>query len=183
MIIGISGTFGSGKDFVAKYLESKKGFQHLSLADILRELAAENHVGVDRESVRVLANQYSSEEGGDFLAKRAVKRKIKQNLVISAVRRLEEIAFLKKEDDFYLLFVDAPVEIRFQRMVSRSRDIESTMTLEEMKRKEELEMSGKSSQRVDLCKKEANFLIDNSGTKEELEKKIDGILEKLQIKE
>jgi len=176
MIIGISGTFGSGKDLVARYLESEKGFQHFSLADILREIAVEDGVNVDRESVRILANKLNQEEGGDFLAKRALKRKNKENLVISAVRRPEEIDLLKKQDSFILIFVDAPIEIRFKRLVSRSRDIEGQMTLDELKSKENLESSGKSSQRVDLCKKKANYIIDNSGTKEDLQNKIDKIL-------
>ncbi len=176
MIIGISGTFGAGKDLVAKCLEEKKDFQHLSLADILREIAVENGIGVDRESVRILANKLNQEEGGDFLAQRALKRKSKKNLVISAVRRPEEIDLLKKQDNFILIFVDAPTEIRFQRLVSRSRDIEGQMTLDELKNKENLESSGKSSQRVDLCKEKADFIIDNSGTKDELHQKINKIL-------
>ncbi|MCL5411007.1 MAG: AAA family ATPase [Patescibacteria group bacterium] len=176
MIIGISGTFGAGKDLVAKYLETEKGFQHFSLADILREIAVENGTGVDRESVRILANKLNEEEGGDFLAKRALKRKNRENLVISAVRRPEEIDFLKHQDDFILFFIDAPIEIRYKRMVSRSRDVEGKMTLDELRDKEELEGSGKSSQRVDLCKEKADFIINNSGTEDELRKKIDKIL-------
>lgn len=176
MIIGISGTFGSGKDSAAKYLETKKGFQHLSLADILREIAVEKNIDKDRESVRVLANKLNEEEGGDFLAQRALKRKNDEDLVISAIRRPEEINFLKKQNNFFLVFIDAPIETRYQRMVSRSRDVEGEMTIDELKKKEELESSGKSSQRVDLCKKEADYFVENNGTKEELEKKIDQIL-------
>lgn len=175
MIIGISGTFGSGKDLAAEYLESK-GFQHISLADILREEATKRGLDHNRETLRTLSNEISEWEGGDKFAKVAISRKKNDNLVLSAVRKIGEVDYLKTFPDFKMLFIDAPLEIRYERLVSRSRAGENKMTLEELKQKEELEMSGKSSQRVDYCKKEADVIISNTGTVQEFYGKIDKIL-------
>ena len=61
-------------------------------------------------------------------------------------------------------------------MVARGRDIESQITIEEMTRQEELESSGKSSQRLDVCRERADTIVDNSGTFDDLFAKIDKII-------
>jgi len=161
MIIGLSGTIGSGKDTVAEYL-IKKGFQHISLSDLIREEAKKRGMGIDRDSLRGLGNILKEEIGGDALARMAIKRKKGENLVISSIRKPEEVDYLKTLSDFKLLFVDAPIEIRFNRMQKRGRKDESKMTILELKAKEELEMSGKSSQRLDYCRAKADVSIDNA---------------------
>ncbi|MFA4995561.1 MAG: AAA family ATPase [Patescibacteria group bacterium] len=179
MIIGLTGTFGAGKDAVSEYL-AEKGFEHISTSDILREVAKERSLGLDRETVRMLSNNLKKEFDSAILAKMAVEQKSKKNLVISALRDIGEIDYLKTIDNFKLIFVDAPIEIRYERLIKRSRDDqEKKLTLEELKEKEQLEMSGKSSQRIDLCKEKADYIIDNSGTIEGLNKKIDKILENI----
>ena len=46
MIIGVVGTIGSGKDTVAEYL-NQKGFQSISLSDILRGIMKQENLDVD----------------------------------------------------------------------------------------------------------------------------------------
>lgn len=178
MIIGLTGTFGAGKDLISGYLVDK-GFEHISTADVLREIAKERGLGTDRETVRIFANQLKKEFDGAILARKAIEKKSKTNLVISALRDTDEIDYLKEIDNFKLIFVDAPIKIRYKRLLARSRDAkENKLTMGDLKKEEQIEMSGKSSQRIDLCKKKADFIVDNSGTKEELHKKIDEILKK-----
>jgi len=177
MIIGLSGTFGAGKDTVSQYLV-KKGFQHISLSDIIREEATKRGMGHDRDSLRELGNILVRESGEEVLAKKALSKKTKKNLVLSSIRRIKEIDYLKKQPDFLLLFVDAPIKIRYERLRARSRIGESEMNFKDFKAKEKLEMSGKSTQRLDLCKKKADVLIDNSKTEKHLFKQIDRIITK-----
>jgi len=178
MIIGISGTFGAGKDLVAKYLE-RKGFEHFSTSDILRQLTLERGRKPERENYRITANELKNEQGGECLAKKAVSQRTKENVIISGIRRAEEIDYLKNQKEkFIMLFIDAPLEVRHARLVERQREGEDKITMDELRNKEELEMSGGSSQRLDLCKERADFIIENDGSIEELNKKIDKILEK-----
>lgn len=175
MIIGLSGTFGAGKDTVSQYLV-KKGFQHISLSDIIREEATKRKMGHDRDSLRELGNILVREAGKEVLAKQALEKKKNKNLALSSIRRIAEIDFLHKNKDFVLLFVDAPIKIRYGRLHKRGRVGEGTMSFEDFKTKEKLEMSGKSTQRLDLCKKKADIMIDNSKTEKHLYKQIDKIL-------
>lgn len=178
MIIGLTGTFGAGKDAASEYLE-KKGFEHYSTADILREEAAKRELNAERETLRQLKNQLAETEGDDYLAKKAVERAKSDKVVISAIRSVGEVDYLKSLADFTLIFVDAPIEIRFERIKNRRRAGEEKLTLESFKEKEMLEMSGASSQRIDYAKEKADYLVDNSGSLGEFHQKIDQILEKI----
>lgn len=177
MIIGLSGTLGAGKDTVAQYLV-QKGFQHLSLSDFVREEARRRKIGLDRDSLRELANIMVEKSGGEILAKIAMSRKKKKDLVLSSIRRIPEIDYLHKNKDFILIFVDAPIIIRYRRLRQRARVGDDTMSFKDFKAQEKLEMSGKSTQRLDLCKKKADVLIDNSQTEKHLFKQIDKIITK-----
>jgi dephospho-CoA kinase len=75
-----------------------------------------------------------------------------------------------------MLFIDAPLEVRHARLVERQREGEDKITMDELKNKEELEMSGGSSQRLDLCKERADYIVENNGSIEELNEKIDKVL-------
>lgn len=182
MIIGVSGTFGSGKDTVAEYLIREKNFQHISLSDLIREEAQKRGMGDDRDSLRNLGNILAKEIGEDALARMAIKRKKSANLVISSIRKPKEVDYLKSLLDFLLVFVDAPIEVRFSRMNKRKRAGEASMTLFELKTKENLEMSGKSSQRLDYCKKTADKILLNTSTMEDLDKKVDELINNIEKK-
>lgn len=178
MIIGLTGTFGAGKDKAAKYLKDL-GFEHYSTADILREEAISRGLDTERETLRVLVNKLRQEKGDDYLAKEALKRIKGDRAVLSAIRSVGEVDYLKSLPDFTLIFVDAPIEIRYGRIKDRKRAGEEKLTLDEFKKREQLEMSGESSQRLDYSKEKADYLIENAGTLEELYKKIDELLAKI----
>lgn len=182
MILGVTGTIGAGKDLAARYLESKN-FQHLSTADILREEAVKKGLSLERESLRIFSNQLKKEKSGDYLAREAVARIVKDNVIISAIRAAEEVDYLKNLADFYLVFIDAPIEERYERIRKRSRIGEKEIKFDDFKKKEDLEMSGLSSQRLDYCREKADFIISNTGSTDELNKKIDSLLIKIRESE
>jgi dephospho-CoA kinase len=180
MIIGISGTLGSGKDTVAKIVGSK-GFQHFSTADILRTETSKLGREIDRETLRTTGNELRRKYGSGFLAELALKMAGQsQNMVVSGLRSPGEIDFLKNQKNFYLFFVDAPVELRYQRITGRGRNLEDKSDLESFKKSEELETRGdENSQVLSYCKQQADYVIKNVGTFEDLEGKVFDILTKL----
>ena len=178
MIIGLSGTLSSGKDTVAQYL-IEKGYEHISLSDLIREEAKKRGMGVDRDSLRELGNILVGEKGEDALAKIAMERKKTDKLIISSVRKPKEVDYLRSLPHFVMLFVDAPIEVRYQRMVSRARAGDKTMTLQELKEKEDMEMSGKSTQRLDYCKEHADYFINNISNLDDLYSQVNKILKEI----
>jgi dephospho-CoA kinase len=99
--------------------------------------------------------------------------KVRRPSVIDSIRNPREVEFFRKQKGFVLLAVDAPIEVRFARVRARGRD-ESAATLDEFRRKEELEMAGsETSQQLALCMAMADWTIVNDGTIEELRRKVE----------
>lgn len=182
MIIGVTGTLGSGKDSVSEYLVKEKGFGFSSTGDIIREYVHNAGLPSNRDTQRKMAGKLISENGQGFLLKEAIKRAKGENKVISGIRQPDEADYLRGGKDTYLIAVDAPIEIRFARMKDRMRPGDPK-SVEELKEKESEEMHGgisnKNVQNISYCIKKANFNLDNSGTKEELYKQVEDVLRRI----
>lgn len=180
MIVGLTGRNASGKGEAADYLKTK-GFAYFSLSDELREEAKERDIETTRESMIRLGNQLREEFGANYLA-RKINEKIdgKGKFVVDSIRNPEEIGELRKNKSFILVGVDAPVEVRFERAVERGRAGDAK-TLEEFKELEQREnLKNKTGQQLDECLKAADKVIVNDGSLEELHKKMDGLIKKIQ---
>ncbi|MEI7690329.1 MAG: AAA family ATPase [bacterium] len=176
MIFGISGTNSSGKDTVAKYLQSKDFF-HVSLSDILREEMKKQKLKISRQNMIDFSNNYGQEFGADILAKTAYKKFCgRDKLIISSIRKPAEVDYLHTIPGLKLIFVDLPINIRYERMLKRARESENILSYVDFKSLQEKEMDGTNSQNLSYCKKSADYQIDNSGTVEELFAKIDEII-------
>jgi len=176
MIIGISGTFSSGKDTVAEYL-ADLGFAVVSTSDLLREEMRKRKKRINRKALVEMANQLEVEWGEGSLARIAYENnKHKQDLVITGIRKISEIEYLRTIPGFFLVFIDAPIETRYIRVVKRGREGEGKLSLEEFKKQENLEMSGGSSQRLDYCRENADMLLMNDGNLEQLVQKVDAMI-------
>ena len=73
-IIGLSGTFSSGKDTLAKLLSDDYGFVHISTSDIVRELSLARYNSTDRVYLQKISNEYREKMGNDYFAAEAYKR-------------------------------------------------------------------------------------------------------------
>jgi dephospho-CoA kinase len=106
------------------------------------------------------------------LARRAAADAGAGRSVVDSIRNAAEVAYLRGLGDFFLIGVDAPVEIRFERARLRGRN-ESAATLEEFRAKEAEELrGGETGQQLEACLRLADVLIVNDGTLEELERKL-----------
>lgn len=137
-LIGISGTFASGKDTVAEFLVRDFGYTHVSTGDMVRKVAQEKYGSIERPILVKTATDLRHEKGAGALVVEALKEK--PPLVITGIRSLGEMKALKAAGGI-LLFVDAPIEVRYQRVKSRARDQETDLTLEQFQANEEKEMS------------------------------------------
>lgn len=179
MIIGITGTFSSGKDTVAKYLESK-GWTHVATGDIVREEVVRRGLPLGRDNERQVANDMRQKLGPGWTAAEALKR-VRANAIVSGLRNIDEIRILKEHarDQFILIAVDAPVRMRWERGRARGR-IGDDVNLGKFIAQEKAEKSGDpSQQQLTRVIAMADVTIQNDGTEEELCKKVDGALAEL----
>lgn len=182
MIVGLTGTFAAGKDAVAEYLE-EKGFEHFSTGEEVAEIAREKGIETTRDNLRELANKLRDEFGSEYLSRRIIENKAKTNkIAITGLRQPGEVKYLKSLKDFYLIAVDAPVELRFQRMRERARPGDPE-TLEAMieKEKKEMEAKGQNAQKIHECMQMADYTIINDASFEKLHKEVDGALAEIGI--
>ena len=178
MIIGFTGKNGAGKTMVVEYLKSKE-FETFSLSDILREEIKKKNLAEERENLIKIGNELREKHGPGILAKLALdKVKGKNKIAIDSIRNLYEVEELKKNKDFILIGIDAPVELRYKRIIERKR-VGENMSLEQFIEIEEKENSeDEKKQQLNKCLELADKIIENIGGVEELQQKMDSILKK-----
>ncbi len=181
MIIGLTGTIGSGKSSIASYLKNK-GFQYITISDIIREEAIKKGIFIQRKELQDLGNQMRKLKGNNYWAQRVIK-KISQdeNWIIDGIRNLGEVEELKKLENFILVGIDAPEELRLIRAKRRNSEKVSSdpKDIEELKHLEARDRGiGEPDygQQVLKCLQIAEHTIINDKSLEELHNRIDQIL-------
>ncbi|HXH26435.1 MAG TPA: nucleoside monophosphate kinase [Candidatus Acidoferrum sp.] len=147
-LIGLSGTFASGKDTLATHLAKQYHYLHISTGDILRHEAMRLRGSTERPVMREVADELRHTKSPSYLVELALQAytehqdrgKNYNGAIISGLRSLGEAKAIKKAGGV-MLFVDAPFEVRYHRMLSRQRDNETQVTLEHFKQREASEMS------------------------------------------
>lgn len=185
MIIGLTGTFAAGKGAVAECLIGR-GFQYYSLSDELRLLLRERGIMPTRDNLIKAGNNLRARNGTGFLAELVIKR-LKgapsvSNAIVDSIRNTGEIDALRRLKDFYIVAVDAPVDVRYERARKRAsaRDPKS---FSEFLVQEKREMLGKrNEQQLAACMKEADFVIKNDGDFKKLYKQIDKVIGEIKAK-
>lgn len=146
-IIGLAGTFASGKDTLAHYLVQHYNYLHVSTSDMVRQEALKERGSIERPVLHEVADNLRHTHGAGVMVDLAIKlfeaklaeREDYKGLVVSGLRSLGEAKAIKAAGGT-LVFTDAPIEIRYQRMVSRQRDAETKLTLDEFKAQEAKEL-------------------------------------------
>ena len=180
MVIGLTGPNASGKGEAARYIESK-GFLYHSLSDILRDESKKLGIDTLRENLIKLGNDLRLKHGPSFLALRAIERLKKREFhIVDSIRNPAEAEALRAHggDDFILMGIDAPMEMRFKRGLIRRR-LGDAKTLEDFIKKEgEENKNNPENQQLKKCLKMADVIIINDSTIEDLHRKIDGTIKK-----
>lgn len=168
-IIGIAGTFGSGKDTIADYLVGNEGFVHISTGDLVREESMKRHNSVERNPyLQETATYMRRTHGGDIFIRIGLDRvehdgQEHKGVVFTGIRSLGEARGIKKLGG-QLIYVDAPIEIRHERIQKRLRDDEAHTTLEEFKQNELNEQTQSEADtefNLYKLKDEADIVIQN----------------------
>ncbi|MFP4401418.1 MAG: AAA family ATPase [Candidatus Woesearchaeota archaeon] len=174
MIIGITGTHGAGKGTIVKFLK-KKGFIHCSATSLINEFLDKEGMAHSRDDMRFMANKMRADHGNGFIAKIYIERAKEQdlgNIVIESIRHLDELKEIK-DNSGIMISVDAPICVRYERIISR-RSSKDAVDFETFKKQEELELNGTGSeQQIRLCMEHSDYSIYNDGTIYELDKKLE----------
>lgn len=141
-IIGVAGTFGSGKDTLCDHLVEKYNYLHIATRDIVKEFALKKYGSVERPVLYKMANEIREAYGAGILSQLAIFSYTKisdskkyRGVCISGLRTLKEAEAIKAEGGI-IIFVDAPAKMRYERTKLRARDSETKSSFEEFKKRE-----------------------------------------------
>ena len=177
MLIGITGTNGSGKGTVEEYLVMKKGFSHYSARMFLVEEVTKRGMRQNRESMREVANALRKEHGPSYLMERLYEMaKDEPKAVLGSVRTIGEAEFLKSKG-VHLFAVDADRKLRHERIVARGADGDA-LSYEEFCTQEDQEMASPDPWDMNVfgVMQISDAKIENNGTVEELHQAVDQAL-------
>lgn len=181
IIIGLTGTNGSGKDELSKYLETK-GFAHFSARkDILEKELMKKGLALSRENMISIANEMRAKDIG-ALSKKLFDMAIAkgQNAIIESLRSPAEIdavrAYAKeKKISFVFWGIDANPRTRYDRTMKRKASTDPQMTFEQFVLLEQQETQSKNPKDSNIKKAldMASEVFFNNGTLESLYKEIE----------
>jgi dephospho-CoA kinase len=147
------------------------GFTVHSLSDVVRDEATRQGLDHGRDSLIRVGVELRTQGGPGALARRVLKR-LKDRAVVDSIRNPGEVEVLRRLPRFVLFGIDAPQALRFQRSLLRGRLGDGT-TREEFARKEERENSTtRAGQQLMATLAQADLVIDNAGTIEDLRQKV-----------
>ena len=181
MLIGLTGSYCSGKDTVAEYLVKEKNFGHVSLSDELRKVLNSRNIETTRENLIRIGTELRGQEGSGVLAKLALQHiPENKNFTVTSIRHPAEVEALKVRKDFILVNVDAPAVKRFERMEKRNRHGDPK-TFDEFlaSEKRESQDSGPGQQLKKCMELATVHFINDTDSLPKLYSKIEALLEKL----
>jgi len=179
MLIGLTGRNAAGKGEVARYLQ-RKSFYYYSLSDAIRDEIRSRGEQPTRERLIIIGNELRQKHGAAVLAERILSKiEDDKHYIIDSIRNPAEVEAFREAKHFKLIRVEAPAEVRFQRIVNRQRESDPK-TYEEFVALENREAEGDdTSQNLVKVELMADHPLINDGPIEKLYVQIDELLPKL----
>lgn len=179
VIIGIAGEIGSGKGTLAQYLKDKYNAQGMKFSDPLRDIAKRMYLEENRENLQLISTIFRQGFSEDILSNvlmNDVKSSTSKIIVIDGIRRESDMEAFKKDGNLKLIYIETDLEIRYKRITTRDEKTDdNSKTFEEFKKDHERE----ADTQVRGLKNIADFVIENNGTLEDLQKAADEVVKKL----
>ncbi|WP_167879419.1 dephospho-CoA kinase [Methanococcoides sp. NM1] len=174
-IIAFVGMPAAGKS-VASDVVKEENIDVVNMGDVIRDEVKARGLDPTDGNTGGVANDLRDKEGMDAVAKRCVPKIEalgKDLVVVDGVRGIAEVIFFKEHfgEDFTLVFIDAPLEIRFERVSNRGRSDDMT-DIEALKVRDERELGWGLAEAI----KVADITVENTDTIEEFRNTINGIL-------
>lgn len=166
LIFGIVGGLASGKTTLAEYLSESYNCNTYRYSTILRDILDRVYVEQSRHNLQQLSTFLRTEYGQDVMSKviaKDVERDEKEIVVVEGIRRPSDITYLRNLPGFHLIFVDATQRTRYERITTRGENADDAFkTFEAFQEDEKAE----ADKLIAEIAKEAQFTIDNNGSKE-----------------
>jgi dephospho-CoA kinase len=176
LILGFTGEIASGKGTASKYVMEKYGAPSYRFSTMLRDVLKRLYLEPSRENMQNISTVLRQNFGEDLMAKvifHDAKDSTDEIVVIDGIRRLADITYLKELPSFKLVYVEANLEKRYERITKRGENPDdNSKTIEQFKKDHEAE----TELQITGLKEYANYVIDNNEGLEFLYNQVDKII-------
>ncbi|SFM72575.1 AAA family ATPase [Methanolobus profundi] len=175
-ILAFVGMPASGKSEAASVLR-RAGITVINMGDVIREEVVRRGLEPTDANTGGVGTDLREKEGRDAVAKRCIPkiRDADEDFIgIDGVRSVPEVELFKEAfgDDFTLVSVDSPLEIRFDRVLARKR-CDDMKDISELKVRDDRELGWGMGEAMEI----ADLVVENNSTLEEFRKKITALVE------
>ncbi len=139
--IGVTGMPGAGKSLFSAAAE-KLGLPVVRMGDIVFDEVKKRGLPLTLENVGKIAIELRREYGPDIVARKVIERiqsgsfENQQIIVIEGIRSLEEVNVFKNFfEEFILVAIHAPPNIRYERLIKRGR-ADDTLNVDKLKKRD-----------------------------------------------
>jgi dephospho-CoA kinase len=165
----------SGKTEAAEVARDE-GVPVVSMGDVIREEVELRGLEPTDENMGRVGVALREKEGDDAVARRCaseIRSKDSSVVVVDGVRSADEAEYFHEEfgEDFVLVAVEAPFEMRLERVRSRGRS-DDVNAAEELRERDERELGYGMGEAID----EADVTIQNNGTLEQFREEFREVL-------
>ena len=186
-VLAFVGAPAAGKTEAAS-VAKELGIPVVTMGDVVREELRRRNLPLSDANAGSIANELREREGMDAIAKRCIPlikgitltdtergKSAKAVIVIDGIRGVAEVETFKKAfgTDFVLVRIEAPLDLRYERIKTRGRGDDSLNT-EEFKEREERENRWGMGEAME----KADKIVKNEGSLEEFKEQIKGILDR-----
>lgn len=179
IILGIAGEIAGGKGALANHIKEKYNGSVHRFSSVLRDVAKRMHLEENRSNLQKISTIFRENFSSNILSEvvyHDVMEDEHEIIVIDGVRRIDDIEYLKKLPEFKLVYIEAEMEIRYERLIKRRENSDDAeKTFEEFKADHERE----AELQIKDLKNYADFNINNDGTFLEFYHQIDSIIDGL----
>lgn len=177
IILGITGTTCSGKGIVVTQLCEQYHFKHYSVTALLEKEIAQRALPMNRDSMRIVANDLRKHHGGDYLVRTLLDQAQRDgaHAIIESIRAPLEVDFLLQQGAL-LMSVDADP---YQRWLwsTRRQSAKDAVTFETfmLQEAQEQQSTNRAAQNLHYCMQltDPRFRLRNDGTLDEFKAAID----------
>lgn len=174
-VIGIFGQIACGKDTIARILQDEFNFDHFPYSQVLESLleARGEIKPIPREKRWEMRRELVAKEGSgahtrllwdSILAFNAISDQSVSGVILNGPRPIEEALELKKLPNSTLIGIYCPTEVRYKRLVSRSRAGDA-FTREDFER---LDLAEHQEMREMFSSGVADVVFSNEGAAEDI---------------
>lgn len=176
----VTGVTLSGKSEVANLIAAK-GIPVLRLGDIVREEVRRRGLEITVENQEHTARAMRADYGQDIVSRRMLEKveKLPEQLVcVEGLRDMHEIRYFQPRVRLFLVVVEVRDAVRWERLRARSNERDPVGTREQYEERIRKE-NERGMKEVTAYAGVPRFVIDNSGTREALARKVDAVLKEI----